>query len=51
MNPERTVVVVDDEPLIRIGLRTILEADGFTVFDTRSAVEALRMIGLHEPQR
>jgi len=49
LNPERTVVVVDDEPLIRIGLRTILEADGFTVYDTGSAGEALRMIGMHEP--
>ena len=46
---ERTVVVVDDEPLVRIGLRTILEADGFTVYDTRSAVAALHMIGMHEP--
>lgn len=42
--PGRTILVVEDEPLIRITIATYLKVSGFVVLEARDADEALAMI-------
>jgi DNA-binding NarL/FixJ family response regulator len=46
-----TVVIVDDHPIVRVGLRTILDAaaDIAVVADGASAAAALRLVAQHRP--
>ena len=48
MRPE-TILVVDDEKLIRWSIRKHLEQAGFSVFEARSAREALKIVSDHQP--
>lgn len=46
-----TVIVVDDHPVVRAGMRTVLEAaDGITVLaEGNSGADALRLVAEHHP--
>jgi CheY-like chemotaxis protein len=46
----QTVLVVDDEPLVRGLVRAVLEGDGYTVVEADGALEALELARSH-PQR
>lgn len=41
---DRLVLIVDDEPLIRLPLRDALEAEGFHVVEAEDAFDALRAL-------
>jgi CheY-like chemotaxis protein len=47
--PRKTVLVVDDEPMIRLLYRAILYHAGLRVLDTGDGHEALRLIPRHRP--
>lgn len=44
--PARTVLVVEDEPLIRLFLADVLEDAGFAVLEAGSVLEAIAVVGL-----
>lgn len=46
---DKTVLVVDDEPNVRLYLRTILEDAGFTVITASDGEEALKIIRQNVP--
>jgi CheY-like chemotaxis protein len=46
-NPQRTVLVVDDEPFIRMNALDILTDAGFVVLEATDADEAMELIGNH----
>jgi CheY-like chemotaxis protein len=50
-NESVAVVVVEDEPLIRIDAASFLEAAGFTVYEAGNAAEAIRLLEHHEEIR
>jgi two-component system chemotaxis response regulator CheY len=41
----KTILLVDDSPIIRSVMRTALERDGFTVLEASDGVDALRQLG------
>lgn len=41
------ILIVDDEPQIRVVLRAYLEREGFAVDEAETGAEALRLFGLH----
>jgi two-component system response regulator MprA len=45
----QTVLVVDDDPDIRLVLRMILEAQGYAVIDAADGAEALALLRDHRP--
>jgi CheY-like chemotaxis protein len=45
--PQHTVLVVDDEPLLRFELVDMLEEKGFTVLDASDADEAIECMAAH----
>ena len=47
-NGDRIIIVVDDEPLIRMDLAETLRAAGFTVVESQDAAEALRIFDAAE---
>jgi CheY-like chemotaxis protein len=50
MNPtSRSVLLVDDHPEVRKGLRTLFEAKGFTCFEANDGAEALQQAGKLNP--
>jgi two-component system, response regulator PdtaR len=50
-NQSVTVLIVEDEHLIRIDLVSFLEAEGFAVYEANNAAEAIRLLELHEEIR
>jgi CheY-like chemotaxis protein len=44
-----TILIVDDEPVVRALSRRILEAGGFRVFEAEDGVDALRVLGQAGP--
>ena len=44
MKSERAVLVVDDEPLVRMDLSSLLEDYGFTVFEAGTASQAIAVL-------
>ncbi len=44
-----TVLVVDDEPDIRVLLRVVLERQGYTVVEAGDGLDALAQFALHRP--
>ena len=42
--PGRRILIVDDEPGIRLGVRTYLEACGFDVLDASDCASAMQML-------
>jgi DNA-binding response OmpR family regulator len=44
------VLVVDDDEMVRRLVRTVLEADDYTVIDARDGDEALRMLDIERPR-
>jgi len=44
-----TILIVDDEPLVRMSLRRALEKRGHTVFEAKDGVEGLTMWAEHRP--
>ncbi len=47
VNPQNTVLVVDDEPLVLRMVATILASAGFQVTAVASGLEALRLVETH----
>jgi DNA-binding NtrC family response regulator len=43
----RTVLVVDDEPLIRFALADALQEEGYDVVEASNVLEAVAVLGLH----
>jgi two-component system, response regulator PdtaR len=50
-NQSVTVLVVEDEPLIRMDTASFLEAAGLTVYEASNAAEAIRFLELHDEIR
>jgi len=50
MHAQRTVLVVDDDPLILAGVAAALVAAGFRVWTTESGEEAMRLVERHRPE-
>ncbi|MCL5271121.1 MAG: response regulator [bacterium] len=46
---DKTILVVEDEPDVRIFLQTVLEDAGFNVLTAADGEEALKIIGEHRP--
>lgn len=44
---ERTVLVVDDEPIVRMVLADALEDEGFAVIEASNVLEAVAVLGKH----
>lgn len=44
---ERTILVVDDEPLIRMSIAAFFEDEGFTVYEAASAEDAVATLETH----
>jgi DNA-binding NtrC family response regulator len=44
---QRTVLVVDDEPLIRMTLADCLADEGYTVLEASNVLEAVAVLGRH----
>jgi CheY-like chemotaxis protein len=49
VNPGRVVLVVDDDPMIRRLVRTVLEADEFEVVEADGGEEAFRLVETTKP--
>jgi DNA-binding NtrC family response regulator len=47
ITPPRTILVVDDEPFIRMFALATLQDAGFTVLQARNSAEALEILGRH----
>lgn len=47
MSP-RTVLVVDDEPLIRLALADALMDEGYAVIEASNVLEAVAVLGMHD---
>jgi len=45
---QRTILVVEDEPFIRLSAVAMLEDAGFGVLDAKDSAEALKMLAHHE---
>jgi|SRR5579859_1386337 len=45
---QRTILIVEDEPLIRMHVVATLEDAGFLVLEAKDSVEALRMLAHHD---
>jgi len=45
----KTVLVVDDEPDVVIGMRAMLEAEGYAVLEASNGIEALEVIEAQRP--
>jgi CheY-like chemotaxis protein len=46
---QATILIVDDEPVVRALGRRILEGAGFRVFEAKDGVDALRVLGRNGP--
>ena len=46
--PKSAILIVEDEPLIRIGIVSEIEDAGFTVFEAGNADEAIKLMETHE---
>ncbi len=44
---QRTILIVDDEPLIRMTLADFLADEGFAVLEASNVLEAVAVLGLH----
>jgi len=49
--PEIAVLIVEDEPLIRMGTVALIEDSGFVVYEANSADAAIRILELHNEIR
>src|SRR5688572_28628774 len=47
--PQKSIIVIDDEPDIRFVLRTALERAGYYVEDASNGLDGLEKISLHQP--
>jgi CheY-like chemotaxis protein len=43
------ILVVDDDPAIRMMLRMMLQLDGFTIHEAEDGIDALNLISAHPP--
>ena len=50
-NQSAAVLVVEDEPMIRMDTASFLEAAGFAVYEADNAAEAIRLLELHDEIR
>ena len=46
--PKSAILIVEDEPLIRMGIVPVIEDAGFTVFEAGNADEAIKLLERHE---
>ena len=44
------LLVIDDEPMARLILKTLFEADGYEILEAADAVEGLQFARQHKPQ-
>lgn len=49
--PRSAILIVEDEPLIRMGVVPVIEDAGFAVFEAGSADEAIKLLERHEEIR
>ncbi|WP_345725523.1 response regulator [Qipengyuania mesophila] len=47
LSPNATILIVEDEPLIRLALIDMFEATGFVVLDAGDAFEAMALLDTH----
>jgi CheY-like chemotaxis protein len=47
--PRKHILVVDDDPQSRVGLRLLLECEGYEVITATNGVEALAAAAAHAP--
>ena len=45
----KTILVIDDEPVIRVLLRQLLEKNGFTVIEAGDGLEGIRLFNQKQP--
>lgn len=50
-NPERTILLVDDEPLIRNNLAHVFEDEGWFVYEAEDADGAIAILEAHQGMR
>jgi len=50
-NSPRTILIVDDDLIVRKSLASILEDDGWEVFAAQNGSEGLELLGKHLPER
>jgi len=50
MNIEDKILIVDDQPSVRFGLRSLLEAEGYRAVEAETGDQAIRLITEQSPQ-
>src|SRR5262245_26675227 len=50
MNREDKILIVDDQPSVRFGLRSLLEAEGYRALEAETGEKAIRLITEQSPQ-
>lgn len=50
-NPDRTILVVDDEPLVRLSLADFFQDEGWFVYEAEDADGALAILEAHQGMR
>lgn len=50
-NPDRTILVVDDEALVRLSLADLFQDEGWFVYEAEDAVGALAILEAHQGMR
>ena len=50
MNSEDKILIVDDQPSVRFGLRSLLEAEGYRALEAETGEQAISLITEQSPQ-
>ena len=50
MNSEDKILIVDDQPSVRFGLRSLIEAEGYRALEAETGEQAIRLITEQSPQ-
>src|SRR2546423_5581235 len=49
-NSTANILIIDDQPSVRFGLRSLLEAEGYRVMEAEDGAQALALLTEHAPQ-